>query len=258
MDQLWVIRIIEALGLAVSALFVAWYVFKYAKPTGRQKAFLASGGVIFLPLIFILPWGPLGVNSDLMVRIAVAGLGLACIISGIAKVYYAKDAEKMWKQSRQKGKGGKWVVSNLPKRESFIMNGALLAFSGVIMISFLFLFPSKGEGAEVSYVRISNSGADMTGFRRPGDYNVNGNRIDIFLGSGSGQNTAAATRVERVDDKIAVYIDANYCGATRDLRPLVTSIRLKRVSKIDYPVEVKINPTCGKIPASRVDIEVSN
>lgn len=82
-----------------------------------------------------------------------------------------------------------------------------------------------------------------------GTFTTEGNKISIYLGRGSGGNTAEVAKIFIRDGKTEITINANYCGSTRDMRPLMASVELDKPASSYEPIGVKINTVCGEMPA---------
>lgn len=168
--------------------------------------------------------GPLSPNSALLFKLVLAYTGVSMVFLGLVLAFRG----------------------SLPAKKRVV--GLGLALAGCALAAFPFI--TKTEGVGVSYYGVSSNLEMMAELQKPGDYSVSGRRIDIYLGRGSGGNTAEITSVEAINGVMIVKVDANYCGSTRNLVPLVKSIELRGVPvSAEYPVKVEIRPTCGSIPS---------
>lgn len=80
-----------------------------------------------------------------------------------------------------------------------------------------------------------------------GNYVIKDRIITIFAGSGSGQNFAEIKKIILRENNLEVYVDANYCGRTKDLKPLNVSAQFKNTPPT-MKANVNINATCGTKP----------
>ncbi len=82
-----------------------------------------------------------------------------------------------------------------------------------------------------------------------GNYIIKDRIITIFVGSGSGQNFAEIKKIILQGNSLEIYVDANYCGSTKDLRPLNVSAQFKNTPPTTK-ANVNINATCGTKPTN--------
>lgn len=187
----------------------------------------SSVWILILLLLLIVFWleGPLSPNSALLFKAVLVYTGTSVLVLGLVLAFRGY----------------------LPaKKRAF---GLVLVLAGFALA--VYPLVTKTEGLSVGYFEVSTRAMDLTTDSKPGDYRASGVYIDLYLGRGSGGNTAEVTDVKAFGDAMKVKVDADYCGATRDLVPLVKSIRLRHITyrvPDKYPVEVEINPTCGSIP----------
>jgi len=148
-------QLVQVVVLLAVALGFLYYLSRVMKPSGdkRERLYILGTASAFLLLLLgFIPFvfAPLFGGFDSKARMPDSAIPfiflmpIALVVGGLTQVIFANDAARLYKRRRAKGKISKWVVSELPKREFFILKGGMAAATGLFMLVVLIVALSKG------------------------------------------------------------------------------------------------------------------
>jgi hypothetical protein len=140
-----IFKTIQALIILAVGLGYVLYLYQVTKNSvdKREKYYLIGTSLgfvmlmfVFIPLIFASLIG--GYNGDERIPNYVIPfvflIPFSLIVGGLTQIIFADEAVKIYKRRREQGKLDRWFVSQLPKREAFILRGGVIAATGSISL----------------------------------------------------------------------------------------------------------------------------
>ncbi len=128
-----VIKFIAACGILIGMIV---YLNKLKKTTTRQKIFLFGNVTLLLPFLLISVAYFTKTFRNEYAGAFFAFMSVCLIIFGLVHIKYANDAVRLYSDRRNKTGASRFVISTLPKRESFVIKGSIVLIVGLIFFYF--------------------------------------------------------------------------------------------------------------------------
>jgi len=121
----------------------------------REKRYVLTTSFAIALLIFVICGAAIGkksygANSEIPLALLplVFLIPASLIIFGLAQVFYADAASALFERRREMGGISRWIIPSVPKRESFILRGWIVAGTGtfifVILLFGIYIDSSNG------------------------------------------------------------------------------------------------------------------